>query len=149
MISSGEGAARRVTIRLRSAKDKEHRASLVAHVRAREDNQLRLFADMAEAVAAGGGEAGALRASELAILKNEIMGGVVMAKRKAKRGCTLEIVAIGGATGEGGISTVPSIAFAVAATLAVLQGLDVEDLRSKPHGGYGWDLEGVEVADAS
>jgi hypothetical protein len=149
MITSGERPARRITIRLRFAKDHAQQAALIAHVRARDDEQLRLSADMAEAVAAGSAGATALRDTELTILKNEIMGGAVMAKRKAKRGCTLEIVAVSGATAEGGIASVPSIAFAVATTLAMLQGLGVEDLREKPHGGYGWELAGVEVADAT
>jgi hypothetical protein len=147
MITTGDRPAQRVTIRLRLAKDHAQRAALTAHVRARDDAQLRLSANVAEAIAAGG--AAPLRDAELAIVKNEIMGGAIMAKRQAKRGCALEIVAVSGATADGGISTVPSIAFAVAAMLAVLQGLGVEDLREKPHGGYGWELDGVEVAEAS
>jgi hypothetical protein len=148
MITEAGAPVQRVTIRLKLAKDPTQRAALTAHVRARDDGQLRLSADIAEAVAAGGGDAAALRESELDIIKTEIMGGAVTAKKHAKRGCTVELVALSGSTADGGLTSVPSIAFAVATSLAVLQGLGVEDLRSAPRGGYGWALEGVEVAEA-
>ena len=147
MIIEAGAPAQRVTIRLKLAKNPSQRAALTAHVRPREDGQLRLSADIAEAVAAGGGDAGPLRESELTIIKTEIMGGAVTAKRHAKRGCTVELVALSGSTAGGGLTSVPSIAFAVATSLAVLQGLGVEDLRASPRGGYGWALDSVEVAE--
>lgn len=148
MISQAGPGALRVSIRLVLAKDPSQRARLIAHVRPREDGQLRLHADIGEAIAAGGADALAVSQAERDIIKTEIMGGAVTAKRHAKRGCTVELVALSGATGHGGLTSVPSIAFAVAASLAILQGLGVEDLRTAPRGGYGWNLEAVEVAEA-
>jgi hypothetical protein len=145
MISEAEARTQRVTVRLKLAKDATQRVSLTAHVRARVDGQLRLHADIGAAIAAGGGTPDALRDSERDIIKTEIMGGAVTAKRHAKRGCTVELVALAGETAEGGLVSVPSIAFAVATSLAVLQGLGVEDLRTAPRGGYGWSLDGIEV----
>ncbi len=134
----------RITIRLVLAADSRQRATLCMHVQPRDDMDVRAVFDLDLAL----GKASA-SASQRTILKTEIMGGVIMAKRKARRGCVLEVLAITGEVEPGGdtLIQVPSIAFAVAANLAVLQGLGVEDLRRAPHGGYGWELAGVEVVE--
>lgn len=139
MVAFAPVPARRITLRLQSAADASLTAFMVAHVRARDDGQLRLHIDVAAAL-------GAAPASdaEREIIRSEIVGGIMMAKRHAKRGVTIEIAALGGAPSA---IEVPSIAYGIAATLAVLQGLDIEDLRIKPRGGYGWSLAAIEVED--
>jgi hypothetical protein len=142
MIAGADAASlSRITIRLMLAKDHSHRAWLTAHVGPRSDGKLHLHADITSAI--GGAQASE---SERKIIATEIMGGVVLAKRHAKRGCTVELISLGAEiAGEPTITRIASIAFAVAANLAVLQGLGVEDLRSAPRGGYGWALEAIEV----
>ncbi len=139
----------RVTIRLRCAADTQQQAWLTMHVSPRDDQQVRLKAEIAEAMAADTVSfTDPVPPHQAQIIKNEVMGGILTAKRHAKRGCTVELVSLGGANGElRSVSGVGSIAFAVAATLAVSQGLGAEDLREKPHGGYGWNLESVEVSE--
>lgn len=136
---------RRIRIRLALVSDRRSRAWLTLQVRARDDGDVRAALDVPTALT---GQEPTTPAQQT-ILKTEIMGGVVTAKRHARRGCSVELMALGGETPEGGITQVPSIAYAVAANLAVLQGLEVEDLRQQPRGGYGWALEevGVDTVD--
>jgi hypothetical protein len=135
---------RRITIRLALVADPQQRAWLCLHVQARDDDQVRAVLDLAGAIGTA-----AATAPQRTILKTEIMGGVITAKRRAKRGCVIELVGLGGEVEPTGdtLIQVPSIAFAVAANLAVLHGLGVVDLRATPQGGYGWRLEAVEVSD--
>jgi hypothetical protein len=137
----------RVAIRLRSVKDVSQRAWMTMHVVPRDDQQVRFKAEIDEALAADPVSfMHPIPPAQARILKNEIIGGILTAKRQAKIGCTIELVSIGGASAEQrSVSALPSIAYAVAATLAVLQGLGIEDLRTAPRGGYGWELDEVVV----
>ncbi len=135
----------RVRIALVLAKDQAQRAWLALDVRGRDDGQLGAVLPIDDALPVSQ----ALTPAQRTILKTEIMGGVITARRTAKRGCMVTLVELGGEVGgvDGGIIKVPSIAFAVAANLAVLQGLGIEDLRSAPRGGYGWALDSVTVTE--
>ncbi|MBA3709019.1 MAG: hypothetical protein H0W83_09400 [Planctomycetes bacterium] len=137
----------KVSIRIHLAADPTQQAWLTMHVQRRDDQQVRLKAEVAEALAADPVSfLHPVPANQAHIIKTEIMGGIVTAKKHAGVGCTVELVSVGGASGEvRSVSGVPSIAFAVASTLAVLQGLEKEDLRVAPHGGYGWKLDEVAV----
>jgi hypothetical protein len=136
----------RISIRLRSVSEPTHTAWLTMHVRARDDQQVRAQLELDEILA----DPLALSQAEKTIIKTEIMGGVLTARRFAKRGCTIDLVAIGAESTDGkGLNGIASIAFAVAANLVVLQGLGVHDLRTEPRGGYGWKLDALEVADAT
>ncbi|MBA2480718.1 MAG: hypothetical protein H0V44_08650 [Planctomycetes bacterium] len=141
-------ATTRVSIRLHLAADPTQQAWMTMHVQPRDDQQVRFKAEVADALAADPVSfLNPIPPNQAHIIKTEIMGGIVTAKKHAKMGCTVELVSLGGATGEvRSVSGVPSIAFAVAASLAVLQGLGIEDLRVAPRGGYGWKLESVDVA---
>ncbi len=146
MMSEPNGhPTQRIRIALALAEDRTQRAWLAMDVCARDDGQVRAALAIDDALA----DSQQLTPAQRTILKTEIMGGVIVARKVAKRGCAVALVELGGEVGgvAGGIIKVPSIAFAVAANLAVLQGLGVEDLRSAPHGGYGWALEAVSVTD--
>lgn len=135
--------SQRISIRLLQVSDRTHCAWLTMQVRARTDNQVRARLELDEILA----NPLALSQAEKTIIKTEIMGGVLTARRHAKCGCSIDLVAIGASIdGEERLSGISSIAFAVAANLVVLQGLGFHDLRVTPRGGYGWDLETIGVA---
>jgi len=141
MITDAE-PSQRIAIRLVQVSDRTHRAWLTMQVRGRADNQVRARLELDEILA----NPLALSQAEKTIIKTEIMGGVLTARRHAKRGCSIDLVAIGASiAGEERLNGISSIAFAVAANLVVLQGLGFHDLRTTPRGGYGWDLDTITV----
>ncbi len=141
-----------VTIRLRNSSDAAQHAWLTLRISRREDQHLHFNAEIVEAVAKDPVSfMHPPSENEAKVVKAEIVGGILMARKQVGRvGFTAELVSLGGSVGEQRtLAAIPSVAFAVAAQLAVVQGLGVEDLRAKPHGGFGWKLDAVEVADAS
>jgi hypothetical protein len=140
-----------VTVRLRNSAAAEQLAWLSLRVRRRDDQQVHFDAEVAAAMARGAlNIMGPLTESQAKVMKAEIVGGILMARKQAGRvGFVAELVGLGGSiAGEDGLVAIPSVAFAVAAQLAVIQGLGVEDLRAKPHGGFGWKLDSIEVVEA-
>lgn len=89
--------------------------------------------------------------SEAKVVKADIVGGILLARRSIGRiGFTAELVRLGACRGEERrISALPSMGFGVAAHLAILHGLGIEDLMTKPRGGYGWRLETLSRLDDS
>lgn len=80
------------------------------------------------------------------VLKSEIVAGLLTGRHKATGGWTLTVESVAGQDqGKDALLTIPSVGYAVAATLAVLHGTAVEDLRVAPHGGHGWELIHLEV----
>ena len=101
--------------------------------------------DVARAVRAAGNSS-ELSPAQAQVLRSEIMAGILTAKRKVSGGWSVVLDRIGGSQAERTtIAELPSIGFAVAATLAVLHGTGVEDLQAEPRGGHGWHLETIEV----
>lgn len=120
------------------------RAWLRVSVTERDDGAVGHDIDIARAIrATGNGDT--LPASHCQVLRSEIAAGVLTAIKQARRhadhGWNLRLERLGGSVdGTVAISALPSIGFAVAATLAVLHGTGVEDLENHPHGGHDWDL---------
>ena len=134
--------SQRIAIRLLQTSDRTHCVWLTMQVRAREDNQVRARLELDDILA----NPLSLSQAEKTIIKTEIMGGVLTARRHAKRGCSIDLIAIGASiAGEERLGGISSIAFAVAANLVVLQGLGIHDLRVTPRGGYGWGLESISI----
>jgi len=142
-------APSRITVRVRCAADAGQLAWLTLGVRPEDGQQLRFAIDIAKALASDPVSfLHQLPPNQQQIIKAEIVGGLLTTRRHAKRGCSVELLGLGGANGEErSLAGIPSVGFAVAATLALLQGLGIEDLRIKPRGGWGFHLEAIEVAD--
>jgi hypothetical protein len=84
------------------------------------------------------------------ILKSETVAGLLTGRHKATGGWTLSVEHIAGSEdGESALLQIPSVGYAVAATLAVLHGTGVENLQQSPHGGHGWDLIALEIQPES
>ncbi len=83
--------------------------------------------------------------SEAKVIKADLVGGLLLARRSIGRiGFTAELVRLGGCRGdERRIAALPSVGLGIAANLAVLHALGIEDLASSPRGGYGWRLEKI------
>lgn len=131
-----------VTIKVHNVSEPTQRAWLTLTVYPGPPKALAHDLDVARALTAGDPTAsGDIPRSHLQILRSEIAAGVLTAKRKAPDGITVVLDRLGGSNGDQGVSSIASIGFAVAATLAVLHGAGVEDLLSAPHGGHGWELD--------
>jgi hypothetical protein len=139
-----------VTIRVRSAAAPDQLAWLTMRVSRREDHHIHFQAEVATALAKDAVSFLApLTPAQAQVVKSEITGGILMARKQAgKVGFVAELLSLGGSVGdERTVAALPSVAFAVAATLAVVQGLGIEDLRSAPRGGFQWKLDAVEVVE--
>jgi hypothetical protein len=136
----------RVSVRLRNLRDAAQQAWLVMHVNPRNDGQVRLIAEIPAAVASDPVSfVEPVTPAQAGVLKHEIMGGLLTARRQIPGGFVVELVSLGGAVGEErAVSQVASIAYAVAATLAVLHGTGVADDKT-PNGGWGWQAEKIEA----
>lgn len=144
--------ARDVTVRLHQTRDPALRAWLTLRVERHDDTRFAITGDAAEAVARDPvcfmhplGQA------EARVLKSEILNGLMIARKKhGPFGCSAELRILGGCRGEQrNVIEVPGMAYAVAASLALLHGLGILDLVAEPRGGYDWSLESVEVAEAA
>ena len=143
--------AARITIALVRDDDETLKAWLTMRVARREDQHIHFLVDIAPALA---GDAvsfmHALSEAEAKVLKADIVGGILLARRAIGRiGFAVELISLGGCHGEERrVAALPSAGFGVAANLAVLHGLGIEDLARNPRGGFGWRLESFSaVAD--
>jgi len=124
--------------------DATQKAWLTMRVARREDQHIHFQVDVANALA---GDAvsflHALNEAQAKVLKADIVGGILLARRAIGRiGFAVELLSLGGCHGEERrVAALPSVGFGVAANLAVLHGLGIEDLAAKPRGGFGWRLE--------
>lgn len=137
--------SQQIRITVRHHEQRELSAWLTVTVSPREDGAFAHDLDIGRALIAGGTIDG-IPPSHQQVLRSEIMAGCLTAKKKAEGGWSVILDRLGGAIGdEREISKIPSIGWAVAATLAVLHGTGAEDLEAEPHGGHMWDLEAIEV----
>ncbi len=123
--------------------DETLKSWLTMRVARREDQHIHFQVDVANALA---GDAvsfmHALSEAQAKVLKADIVGGILLARRAIGRiGFTVELLSLGGCHGaERRVAALPSVGFGVAAHLAVLHGLGIEDLALHPRGGFGWRL---------
>jgi hypothetical protein len=141
-------AARTVIVRLSNAKDATQKAWMAMRVTPLDENQVQFDADPMAAVKRD--TVSFLHPpteNEAKVLKSEIVGGILMARKQAGRiGFRAELLYLGGIVGDlGRVAEVPSVAYAVGATMAVLHGLGVADRPGIPRGGFGWSLDAVEL----
>lgn len=137
--------SQQIRIDVRHHERPELRAWLTMSVSPRDDGAFAHDLDIPRALIAGGTIEG-LPPSHHQVLRSEIMAGCLTAKRKASGGWSVVLDRLGGTVNdEPEISAIPSIGWAVAATLAVLHGTGAEDLEAEPHGGHGWVLESVDA----
>jgi hypothetical protein len=138
-----------IAITLCRAGDDTQKAWLTMRVARREDQHIHFQVDVAHALA---GDAvsfmHALSEAQAKVLKADIVGGILLARRAIGRiGFAVELLSLGGRHGdERRIAALPSVGFGVAANLAVLHGLGIEDLARNPRGGFGWRLESFSAA---
>jgi hypothetical protein len=86
-----------------------------------------------------------ITAAQAGVIKHELMGGLLTARKRVPGGFTIELVSLGGSVGEErAVAQVASIAYAVAAALAALHGTGVADAQT-PKGGWGWLAEVIET----
>jgi hypothetical protein len=139
-----------VSITLRRAGDDTQQAWLAMRVARREDQHIHFQVEIAAALA---GDAvsfmHALSDAQAKVLKADIVGGILLARRAIGRvGFAVELVSLGGRHGEERrVAALPSVGFGVAANLAVLHGLGIEDLALHPRGGFGWRLESFSAVE--
>jgi hypothetical protein len=144
--------ARTVTIRLHQTQDPTLRAWLTMRVERHDDTRFAVTGDAAAAVARDPVcFMHPLGPAEAQVLKSEILNGLLIARKKhGPFGCSAELLVLGGSRGDQrNAAEVPGMAYAVAATLALLHGLGIVDLVAQPRGGYDWSLEGVETSESS
>jgi hypothetical protein len=141
--------AARITIALVRDNDETMKAWLTMRVARRGDQHIHFQVEVAPALA---GDAvsflHALSESQAKVLKADIVGGILLARRTIGRiGFAVELLSLGGCHGEERrVAALPSVGFGVAANLAVLHGLGIEDLVRNPRGGFGWRLESFSAA---
>jgi hypothetical protein len=87
-----------------------------------------------------------LTESEAKIIKSEIVGGILMARKQLKGpGMTVRLLYLGGTNGDNArVAEIGSVAYAVAAHVLVVHGLGNEAERADLRGGFGWRVESVE-----
>jgi hypothetical protein len=137
--------SQQIRIDVRHHDQTDRSACLTMTITARGGQAFAHDLDVGRAVVAGG-SFDALPPSHLQVLRSEIMAGCLTAKRQAQGGWTVVLDRLGGGIGEQStISDIPSIGWAVAATLAVLHGTGAEDLETSPRGGHGWKLDAIKV----
>jgi hypothetical protein len=140
-----------ITLTLSRDGDDTQKAWLTMRVARRADQHIHFQVDVANALS---GDAvsfmHALSESEAKVLKADIVGGILLARRSIGRiGFSVELLNLGGCHGEERrVAALPSVGFGVAANLAVLHGLGIEDLAAKPRGGFGWRLESFSASES-
>ena len=87
-----------------------------------------------------------LNESEAKIIKSEIVGGILMARKQLKGpGMTVRLLYLGGINGEiARVAEIGSVAYAVAAHVAVVYMLGNDEERADLRGGFGWRVERIE-----
>ena len=142
----------RVTVRLHRSEDPSQRAWLTLRVTRHEDpRQVQIDIDAAQAVR--NDPTCFLHppsTNEAQILKSDLVGGVLMARKQLGRiGFTVRLLTLGGAIGdEPRVTQIASVAFAVGAHAAVLTVLGDEHLRAALTGGFGWKIDDLAAEQA-
>lgn len=142
----------RVTVRLHRVEDATQRAWLTLRVTANDDpRQVAIDIDPATAVRSDPTSfLHPLEPNEAKVLKSDIVGGVLMARKQVgKIGFTARLLTLGGAAGdEARVTLLPSVAYAVGAMAAVVFTLGDEQQRSDLPGGFGWKIDAIEPEQA-
>ena len=142
--------AARITITLARSGDASQKAWLTMRVARRPDQHIHFQVDIAQALS---GDTvsfmHALTDAQAKVLKADIVGGILLARKAIGRiGFLVELLSLGGCHGElREVASLPSVGFGVAANLAVLHGLGIEDLGASPRGGFGWRLESFTAVE--
>jgi hypothetical protein len=143
-----EPLARRVTIRLHRVEDANQRAWLTMRVTKSDDpRQVAIDIDPATAVRSDPTSfLHPLEANEAKVLKSDIVGGVLMARKQlGKTGFTATLLTLGGVHGEEArVTLLPSVAYAVGAMAAVVFVLGDDKQRADLPGGFGWKIDAIE-----
>ncbi len=139
-----------VTVRLHRSDDSSQRAWLTMRVSSCDDpRHVEIDIDPVQAVRS---DATCFlhppNDSEGKILKSDIVGGLLMARKQLGRvGFRARLLTLGGCVGdESRVTQVASVAFAVGAHAAVLSVLGDEQLRRELTGGFGWKIDAIEPA---
>jgi len=141
-----------VTVRLHRSEDATQRAWLTLRVSRLEDPR-QVQIDIDPTLAVRSDPTCFLHPpndSEAKVLKSDIVGGVLMARKQlGKIGFTVRLLTLGGTTGdEARVTQISSVAFAVGAHAAVLTVLGDDKLRADLPGGFGWKIDGIEAVKA-
>jgi len=139
-----------VTVRLHRSEDASQRAWLSLRV-TRDDDPRQVAIDIDPGLAVRSDPTCFLYppdANEAKVLKADIVGGVLMARKQLGRiGFTVRLLTLGGAIGdEARVTQVSSVAFAVGAHAAILTVLGDDKLRADLPGGFGWKIDAIESA---
>lgn len=137
-----------VTVRLHRSEDASQRAWLSLRV-ARHDDPRQVQIDIDPATAVRSDPTCFLHppsANEAQILKSDIVGGILMARKQlGKVGFTVRLLTLGGAIAdEARVTQIASVAFAVGAHAAVVAVLGDDQMRADLPGGFGWRINGIE-----
>ena len=136
-----------VTVHLHSSEDASQRAWLTLRVTRHEDpRQVQIDIDPAQAVRSD--PTCFLHPpndNEAKILKSDLVGGILMARKQLGRvGFTARLLTLGGTAGdEARVTQIASVAFAVGAHVAVLSVLGDDHQRADLPGGFGWKVDSI------
>ena len=139
-----------VTVRLHRSEDASQRAWLTVRV-TRHDDPRQVQIDIDPVLAVRSDPTCFLHPpneSEAKVLKADVVGGVLMARKQlGKIGFTVRLLTLGGTTGdEARVTQISSVAFAVGAHAAVVTVLGDDLMRADLLGGFGWKIDGIESA---
>lgn len=138
----------RVTVRLHRVADATQRAWLTLRVTSDDDpRQVAIDIDPATAVRSDPTcFLHPLEPNESKVLKSDIVGGVLMARKQlGKIGFTAKLLTLGGAAGdEPRVTLLPSVGYAVGAMAAVIFVLGDARQRADLPGGFGWKIDAIE-----
>lgn len=140
-----------VIVRLHRTDDASHRAWIAVRVTACDDpRQVEIDIDPMQGVRS---DATCFlhppNDSEAKVLKSDIVGGLLMARKQLGRvGFRARLLTLGGSIGdEARVTQIASVAFAVGAHAAVLAVLGDEHVRAELIGGFGWKIDAIEPLD--
>ena len=139
-----------VTVRLHRSDDPQQHAWLTLRVTRHEDPR-QVQIDIDPALAVRSDPTCFLHPpndSEAKVLKSDIVGGVLMARKQlGKVGFTVRLLTLGGSTADDTrVTQISSVAFAVGAHAAVLTVLGDDQLRADLPGGFGWRIDEIAAA---
>lgn len=144
-----EPLANRVTVRLHRVEDPAQRAWLTMRVvRSEDPRQVAIDIDPALAVRSDPTSfLHPLEPNEAKVLKSDIVGGILMARKQLGRfGFTATLLTLGGVHGdEARVTLLPSVGYAVGAMSAVLFVLGDDQQRADLPGGFGWKIDAIEA----
>lgn len=152
MFSDGQT----IDLVLQAHEQANHQVRMTCFIGRRADGKQSQALDVASAVGRDPASAAAsdLSPAECQVVANEIAAGLSAARKVAAQrsadasaGWHVELVSVGVSHGDDhDLAATPSIAFAVGASLCLLQASGCEDLESAPRGGHGWDLRRIAIA---